>query len=287
MQKKRILALLLAAMMICTMAGCQSENGGEEPPKVETGESVATPVPESTETPSSEVVADPTAPVQSEKPADKPAAKPAAKPADTPEGKPVQKPAEAPEAAPAPKPAEKPVVVPTPKPAEKPDAAPTQKPTEKPTAAPTQKPTAAPSEAPTAKPQEAKTVGQILLADFKAKAGSAEGAEELANALSSNSILPFFGATMPVEPGLLSGFGNTEIKGFREGAMFAPMIGAIPFVGYVFVLEDGVSAGDFVATLKKSADLRWNICVEAEEMVTGTVGNKVFFVMCPKDFSEE
>ena len=61
----------------------------------------------------------------------------------------------------------------------------------------------------------------------------------------SNSIIQFMGGTMPVEPGLLTGFGNTEITGFKEGVMFAPMIGTIPFVGYVFVLEDGVAASDF------------------------------------------
>jgi hypothetical protein len=35
-------------------------------------------------------------------------------------------------------------------------------------------------------------------------------------------------------------------------------------------------------TLKDNADPRWNICVEAEETVCEQVGNKVFFVMCPK-----
>ena len=79
---------------------------------------------------------------------------------------------------------------------------------------------------------------------------------------------------------------NAEITGFKNGATFGPMIGSIPFIGYVFELEDGVSASDFIANLKKNANLRWNICVEAEEMVAGSSGNKVFFVMCPKAFEE-
>lgn len=160
----------------------------------------------------------------------------------------------------------------------------------KPEVQPTAKPEATPetSTAPTQKPEEQKkTVGQTLLADFKAKAGATSDALSLAEKLIANPIIPFSGATMPVEPGLLSGFGNTEIKGFKEGATFGPMIGSVPFIGYVFVLEDGASASDFIATLKKNADLRWNICVEAEEMVTGSAGNKVFFVMCPKEFTQE
>ena len=54
------------------------------------------------------------------------------------------------------------------------------------------------------------------------------------------------------------------------------MIGSIPFVGYVFVLEDGTDKTEFISNLKENANLRWNICVEAEEMVTGVAGNKVF-----------
>ncbi len=158
----------------------------------------------------------------------------------------------------------------------------------KPEVQPSPTPEATPTPAPTQKPEEQKkTVGQTLLADFKAKAGATSGALSLAEKMIANPIIPFSGVTMAVEPGLLSGFGNAEIKGFKEGATFGPMIGSVPFIGYVFVLEDGANASDFIATLKKNADLRWNICVEAEEMVTGSAGNKVFFVMCPKEFTQE
>lgn len=137
-------------------------------------------------------------------------------------------------------------------------------------------------------PEANKSVGNTLLSDFKAKASSYSSALSLAEALAANSVLSNVGCgAMAVEPGYLTGFDNTEIKGFKEGAMFAPMIGTIPFVGYVFVLEDGVSASDFVSTLKSAANLRWNICTSADEMVAGSSGNKVFFVMSPKSFEEQ
>lgn len=41
---------------------------------------------------------------------------------------------------------------------------------------------------------------------------------------------------MPVSEGLLNGF-NAEITGFEEATMFSPMIGSIPFIGYVFKLK--------------------------------------------------
>ncbi len=144
----------------------------------------------------------------------------------------------------------------------------------------------------TQKPQEnqqaSATVAQTLLKDFKSRVNSNPGAsaETIANGLLSNSVIKFDGGVVPVEPGLLTGFDNAEIKGFSEGAMFAPMIGTIPFVGYVFTLDAGTNAADFVATLKKNANPRWNICTEAEETVADSAGNKVFFVMSLREMTE-
>ncbi len=135
------------------------------------------------------------------------------------------------------------------------------------------------------KPAETpKTVGNQLLSIFKANANGST--EAIANAIIEKGNIPFSAVTMDVEEGLLNGFDNAEIKGFKSGTAFMPMMGSIAFVGYIFELSDGVSASDFISTLKSNANLRWNICVEAEEMVTGSVGNKVFFVMCPKAFEE-
>ena len=87
--------------------------------------------------------------------------------------------------------------------------------------------------------------------------------------------------TFEEKANLLTGFGNTEIKGFTDGVMFAPMIGSIPFVGYVFTLEDSKSAEEFAKNLESAANPRWNICVTAEQTACGAVGNRVFFLMCP------
>ena len=174
------------------------------------------------------------------------------------------------------------VVKPEVKPEAKPEAKPEVKPEEKPEAKPEVKPEVKPEEAP--KPA-AKTDGEKLLADFNEKANSLGSALSIAEAVAQNPIIPFSAMAVPVEQGFLAGFGNTEIKGFKEGAMFGPVIGSVPFVGYVFVLEDGTDTDSFIKTLKSNADLRWNICVEAEEMVAGKNGNKVFFVMCNKDLN--
>ena len=129
------------------------------------------------------------------------------------------------------------------------------------------------------------TLGNTLLKDFKAKAASMD-VLSLAEALIQNPEIKFMGGAMAVEEGYLSGFDNVEITGFKEGATFMPMIGSIAFVGYVFELENASDVPAFIANLEKNANKRWNICVEADEMVTGSVNNKVFFVMCPTAIEE-
>lgn len=135
---------------------------------------------------------------------------------------------------------------------------------------------------------EATTPATMTVAAFKAAAKDNESAsaEDLANTVVVAEFIPFMGAVMPVEEGYLNGF-TEEITGFKEGCFFGPMIGSIPFAGYVFELEEGADVNAFMDLLKEKADLRWNICTQADEMACGNVGNKVCFVMAPANFDEE
>ena len=123
-----------------------------------------------------------------------------------------------------------------------------------------------------------------LKEEFVELAKGGESALQIAEKLVTNKIIPFAGGAMEVEPGLLAGFDNYEVKGFKSGAVFMPMIGSIAFVGYVFELEAGADVNAFVNELTTNANPRWNICVAAEETVTGTEGNMVFFCMSPLSF---
>ena len=128
------------------------------------------------------------------------------------------------------------------------------------------------------------TVGETLTAVFKANATGT--AQEIADLVISNPIIQFMPATMPMEAGYLSGFGEVEITGFEECVMFGPMIGTIPFIGYIFKLAEGTDVEAFKTMLKDNANLRWNICTSAEEMVVESEGNTVFFLMCPVSFEQ-
>ncbi len=89
-----------------------------------------------------------------------------------------------------------------------------------------------------------------------------------------------FGAA-EMMPGLLNGFDNYEVTGFKSGAMFGPMMGSVAFVGYVFELEEGADVESFMTGLTENCNPRWNVCVEADQTVVGAYNNMVFFLMCP------
>ena len=134
---------------------------------------------------------------------------------------------------------------------------------------------------------DAATWGGELWAAFEAAqaANPSATAEEIAAALAADPSIPFFPMSMAVEPGYLAGFDN-EVKGFEKGAMFGPMIGSIAFVGYVFDLAEGADVAAFINGLLADCNLRWNVCVAADQAVAGSKGNRVFFVMCPTTHGE-
>lgn len=109
-------------------------------------------------------------------------------------------------------------------------------------------------------------------------------AKELADALAESTAELFFGTAESIEKDAeyFAGFDNYRITGYKAAAVYMPMIGSIPFVGYVFELEDGVDPTTFLKNLTDNCNPKWNICVEAEQTVAGAIGNRVLFLMCPK-----
>ncbi len=136
---------------------------------------------------------------------------------------------------------------------------------------------------------EANTVATKLQVAFldAVKANPAATAEEIAGILAQHeAVAPIGPAVAPMAEGWLNGFTAESITGFSECAMFAPMIGTIAFMGYIFTLPEGADVEAFKTQLTSTADLRWNICTEADEMICDDEGNKVFFVMAPLSFEE-
>ena len=106
--------------------------------------------------------------------------------------------------------------------------------------------------------------------------------QELADTLLQNPVIAFMGGAVPLEASqeYFVGFDEYKIEGYESGAIYMPMIGSIPFVGYVFRLNDGVDAKGFISNLTSNCNPSWNICVTADQTVAGAVDNVVFFLMC-------
>ena len=308
---KKLIAFSLALMMLFAISACGKDEEPAKNQKQSEEIEVTTPdseLPEEDEIPEeevevedSEVEAETDAeaetkpeenPEQETKPEAeaKPEAKPeTSKPATKPETSTATKPeASKPEVKPETTPEVKPEVKPETKPEVKPEVLPETKPEVKPEVLPETKPEveSEPTPEPEAKPETSTTVGAALASTFRAN--SSKSGSAIAEAVIKNSVIPqeLSLMTIDVEEGYLTGFDNTEIKGFKSGVMFAPGMGTIPFVGYIFTLDDGADVDAFVSNLKSSANLRWNVCTEAEQMIVEKSGNKVFFVMCPKSFEQ-
>lgn len=133
-------------------------------------------------------------------------------------------------------------------------------------------------------PDENSTVAEHMVYDFNNNADKT--AQEIADLLLQSESLYFDGMSFPVEEGILSGFGNTEITGFEKGVMFGPAINTIPFIGYVFELSEDTDAQEFMQTIRDNADLRWNICTEADELIVENKGDKVIVIMTPEKFED-
>lgn len=127
------------------------------------------------------------------------------------------------------------------------------------------------------------TVASKLYELFETEIATTDDINEAANKLIEAEYFKEVSmTTMEVEPGWLNGFEN-EIKTFNNGVMFAPMIGTIPFVGYIFETDDTEL---LTSELEANASLNWNICTTADEMLVKAHDNYVFFVMSPYTFGE-
>ncbi len=126
-----------------------------------------------------------------------------------------------------------------------------------------------------------------LIDDFKTmlNANNMMGGRALVDELLKSDRLSFESKVTDVKPGKLTGF-KGEITGFKEGVMFAPTKSDVPFIGYVFTLEDNTDVESFVRMLKSNADVQWNESAKADEMMAEGLGKMVFFVMSPKSLDK-
>lgn len=132
--------------------------------------------------------------------------------------------------------------------------------------------------------QEKKTVAITLGKQFESEIKNEKNIEKVAKKIAENEVLEISVDVSQIKKGdYISGF-QKEITDFKNAYVIRPMIGTIPFIAYIFEVRN---ANEFAEELKSNADLRWNICTEADEMHTVVNGDYVFFIMSPKNFEQE
>lgn len=128
-----------------------------------------------------------------------------------------------------------------------------------------------------------KTVASQLTEAFVAEMERTDSnVDEVVWALMEHEAVGTSMDSMDVTDTMLNGF-SEEIPEYISGRMIAPIIGSIPFVSYIFEVDDG-QAEEFADALRDKAMLNWNICTVADEMQTAVYGNYVYFVMAPFSF---
>ena len=134
------------------------------------------------------------------------------------------------------------------------------------------------------KPKEKDTsVAGILTSQFKEEMKKSKDSYEVIQKISKNEKIAISVDVIELKNGdYVDGF-DTEIKGYKKAYAIKPMIGSIPFVAYLFEVDD---AKEFEKKLNDNANLRWNICTEADNKSSAVVDHYVFFVMGPKSFEE-
>ena len=105
---------------------------------------------------------------------------------------------------------------------------------------------------------------------------------EIADAIISDSGLGGHTCTVTdVSEGVLKGFGNAEIAGFKKAVLVSTRSVKLPFLAYVFELEDGTDAENFKQTLKDNVDLKYNGITSADEIIVQDKGDKVVVIITP------
>lgn len=132
---------------------------------------------------------------------------------------------------------------------------------------------------------DAGTDSEELLSDsvvnaFFKKAKDGMTAEEIANEMVKDGETEGYVVDVMGDDSYFMGFGNAEITGYTEAARFSPMIGTIPFMAYIFILDEGADSAAFMQMLLDNCNPRWNICTEADTVKTEQSGNAILFLMC-------
>ncbi|MGN1473698.1 MAG: hypothetical protein ACI4WZ_06460 [Eubacteriales bacterium] len=145
-------------------------------------------------------------------------------------------------------------------------------------------------------PEEEMTAAEILQAYFHriVKENPDGDTQKLANFLLLHRFFDAMQTTVITQsrpedgeltlPGLKEGF---FLSGYDSVTRIRPFDFSVPFVGYLFALENGENAEEFCGLLTENADLSFLKDVEGMKCAAESEGKLVFFVLCSEEIRTE
>lgn len=124
------------------------------------------------------------------------------------------------------------------------------------------------------------TIDSNLTSAFKSN--SDKSLDDIANIWKYDESINFDVDISHVSDGMMPGFGLFEIKGISDGVMVRPTDSSIPFVGYIFTLDEDTDKKEFMQSLKDKADLNFNGVASADKVVVESDGDKVIVIITPE-----
>ena len=125
------------------------------------------------------------------------------------------------------------------------------------------------------------TIGAVLAEDFDniMLMDGEISVNEAMEAIRINPEIVFMTEISAINEGMLLGFGDNSISGFTEGVMLKPTIPTIPFVAYIFSVDDSQNVEEFARNLSVCVELKWNEVEEADDITVSIAGQYVFCVI--------
>ncbi len=110
--------------------------------------------------------------------------------------------------------------------------------------------------------------------------------EELSKHLIQIERIEFKGSAKEIDEGYLDGIINYKVTDFKNGAMIKANKTKIPFIGYLFEVDQSTDTQLFIENLKTNADKQYKTLLDDEDIYIEKENNIIFFLICPDNIEE-
>lgn len=122
------------------------------------------------------------------------------------------------------------------------------------------------------------SVSERYVAKFETLVEETQDLSTIADKLLSAKLSNYASKQNSVNKGYLLGFSAKSVENFDEAVCISAKTSSTPFIAYLFKSSDMES---LKATLDKTVDLGFQICVFADESASSLKNGVLFYIICP------